>query len=982
MSEARAKWVGNALPRIEDPTLLRGAGQFADDLGEAPGTCHVAFVRSPHAHAVIERIERESALALDGVIAVLTGAELARIGKPFITAVKVAAPQYPLAVDRVRYVGEAVALVVAKNRYRAEDAADLVQVDYRVLPPVIDPQTAAEPGAQRLHPDTSGNVLHERSFSYGTPAEIFANAYTVVATHVRYPRNACTPVECCCVSARHDPGTDTFEVAANFQGPYTLHPVMARALGVPGNRLRLRTPPDSGGSFGVKQSLFPYVVAIGLAAKRVGRPLKWLEDRLEHLSAATAATNRVTHIRGAFSKEGGLLALDYDQLEDCGAYLRAPEPATLYRMHGNMTGAYAVPHLTIRNRVVVTNKTPTGLNRGFGGPQVYFALERLMDEAAKQLAVDPFALRERNLVRAESMPYRTAPGALLDSGDYRRTMRKAMTGGRLAALQERRDRARAAGRLYGIGCAAVVEPSVSNMGYITTLLSPAERERAGAKNGALATATVSFDPSGSVSVRAASIPQGQGHRTVLAQVVADVFGLRPGDVAVVMDHDTAKDPWSIASGNYSSRFAGAVAGAAHRAATALRERITALAAADLNVLPEEVEFAEGQVRALANPDNALALGRCAAKAHWSPLSIPTHAGAGLHETAMWTMPELTEPDGEDRVNASGTYGFIFDFCGIEIDRDTAAVRIDEYISAHDAGTLLNPVLADGQIRGGFAHGLGAALYEEFAYSDDGTFLSGNFADYLPPTAMEIPPLTIVHDENPSPFTPLGAKGLGEGNCISTPVCIANAVADALGCHIATLPLTRSRLAPLIWGEEAPARAGAGAATDNRDPALTGSGKVTIPAPRERVWAALTGQAALARLLPGCEAIEPTSDGYRARLSLGVGPVRGRFETQVRFTALQKPAFLRVSGSANGPLGATHGDGSVILKAVAPGAGGESCTLSYRFETRLSGKVAAVGGRLLDGAAKALLAQIFARLAAQLAQDAPRRGLLERLGLRR
>jgi 2-furoyl-CoA dehydrogenase large subunit len=797
--------VGRRLERVEDLTLLRGAGRYADDLPTPPGLCHAAFLRAPMAHAAIRTIDSSRALTMPGVVGVVTGADIAAETTAFLAGVKTAAVQYALAVERVRYVGEPVAIVVAESRYLAEDALEAIAVDYAPLPTVVDPVKAAMIDAPRLHAGTESNVLHDRSFRYGDPEAAFKRAAHVVEITIAYPRNTCLPIEGLCALAEYRPGDEAFEVTANFQGPYTLHPVMVRALGVAGNKLRLKTPPDSGGSYGVKQAVFPYIVALCVAAKRSARPVKWVEDRLEHLSAATSSTNRVTTLKGAFDAEGRLLALDYNQLEDCGAYLRAPEPATLYRMHGNLNGAYDVKSLAVRNRVVVTNKTPTGLMRGFGGPQVYFALERLMDVAAKRLGLDPLALRTQNLVPAEAMPYRTASGALLDSGDYAATVARAKSEGGLDALRQRREVARAEGRLYGIGHAIVVEPAISNMGYITTLLTPEQRAKAGPKNGALATATVSFDPSGAITVNSASVPQGQGHRTVLAQVVADALGVAPETIVVSTDHDTVKDPWSIASGNYSSRFAGAVAGAAHLAAHRLRERLARIAAPDLNVLAEDVTFADGMVFAKTNPANGIPITRLAAKAHWSPLSIPTEAGAGLRETAFWTLPELAEPNEADQINSSGTYGFIFDYCGVEIDRDTGAIRIDKYVTMHDAGRLLNPLLADGQVRGGFAHGLGAALYEELSYDQDGNFLSGTLADYLAPTAREVPDLVILHDESPSPFTPLGAKGLGEGNCMSTPVCIANAVVDALGRDDVTLPLTRARVAALIHGPERQAK---------------------------------------------------------------------------------------------------------------------------------------------------------------------------------
>ncbi len=790
-------WVGRSIPRVEDPALLAGRGRFIDDLGVRPGTLHAAILRSPHPHAEIESIDCSAARAADGVHAILTGADVKALTTSFVVGVKAPIECWPIAIERTRYAGEPVAVVVASDRYRAEDALELIEVRYRPLPAVVDPLVASTSDAPILHPAAKSNVVGERVFRYGDPERAFATAAHRIRVDVHYPRNSCTPIETYGVVAEYDPGEGAYDVLANFQGPFSLHPVMARALKVPGNRLRLRTPPDSGGSFGVKQAVFPYIVLISVAARVADRPVKWIEDRLEHLVGSVSATNRVTTLEAAVEADGRIRALAFDQLEDCGAYLRAPEPATLYRMHGNLTGAYDIRHVKIRNRIVLTNKTPTGLNRGFGGPQAYYPLERLMQRIAIELNLDPLDVIRRNLVPAAAMPYRTASGATLDSGDFPASLAAAVDTGKLSELVARREAARVAGELYGIGFAAVVEPSVSNMGYITAALTPDERRRAGPKNGAQATATISFDPLGAVSVQVASTPQGQGHRTVLAQVVADALGLRPQDVRVFADVDTGNDAWSIASGNYSSRFAPAVAGATRIAALNLRERLTRMAATQLNVAPADIVFADGRVAARANPDNALPFARLAATGHWVPGTIDSELGQTIRETVFWTPPELSAPNEADEINSSLCHGFIFDFCGVEIDRMSGTVRIDRYVTMHDCGRVLHPAMVAGQITGGFAQALGAALYEEYAYTPDGAFLSGTFADYLVPTSMEVPEPVILQRESPSPLTPLGAKGVGEGNCMSTPVCIANAIADALGLASLDLPATPAKLAALI-----------------------------------------------------------------------------------------------------------------------------------------------------------------------------------------
>jgi 2-furoyl-CoA dehydrogenase large subunit len=990
VSRVLATWCGQSVERVEDAALLTGRGSFFDDLGERPGTLHAAILRSPHAHARILRIDASAARTLPGVAAVLTGADVTALTRSLVAGVKAAIECWPIAVDLVRYVGEPVAVAVAASRYLAEDALDLVAVDYAPLAAVVDPVVALDPSAPAVHASMGRNLAGERAFRYGEPDRVFAEAPHRVAATIRYPRNSCTPIETFGVLAEYDPGEDAYDVLSSFMGPFSLHAVMARALNVPGNRFRLRTPPDSGGSFGVKQGVFPYVVLMGAAARACGRPVKWVEDRLEHLAGSVSATNRVTTLEAAVADDGRVLALSWDQIEDVGAQIRAPEPATLYRMHGNLTGAYDIRHVKVRNRVVLTNKTPTGLNRGFGGPQVYYALERLMQRIAVTLGLDPVDVIRRNLVPSGAFPYRTATGATLDSGDYVKAFDIALSEGGFAELRERQAKARAAGRIYGIGCVAAVEPSVSNMGYITTVLTAEERRKAGPKNGAQATATVNLDPLGGVTVHVSSVPQGQGHRTVVAQVVADELGLKPADVRVVTEFDTARDAWSIASGNYSSRFAAATCGAAHLAARKIKAKLAKIAAAQLNVGADDIMFAGGWAHAAGNPDNAAPFSRLAAASHWSPGLIPEENRA-LRETAFWTPPELTPPTGADEINSSLCHGFIFDFCGVEIDPVTAAVRIDKYVTMHDCGRILHPGMVAGQITGGFAHAVGAALYEEYAYGPDGSFLSGTFADYLVPTAMEVPSPVILHMETPSPFTPLGTKGVGEGNCMSTPVCIANAVADALGVEDLDLPLTPAKVAALLRGEEEEAgrarspdggapchygRRGAlhpgygpgqaagavnAAAPAANGRAVHGRGEARVQAAPATVWRMLLEPETLKAVIPGCHGVARLSDThFLADVTLGVGPVKGRYKAGITLSDLDPPRAVTLTGDVVGALGDAHGTGRVML---APGEDGGTI-VSYVYDAAIGGKVAAVGGRLLDGAARVVIRQFFAALARQ------------------
>jgi 2-furoyl-CoA dehydrogenase large subunit len=769
-------WIGRPVPRLEDEALLRGEGRFMDDLDPVPNARHAAVLRSPLAHARITRLDPSAALELPGVVGVLTGEDVAALSNPFPVGIPDAPPYHAAAHEVARYAGEPLAVVVAKDRYLAEDALELIEVDYEPLEPVLDPER--------------GEVVSERWFSYGDPERALAGAELVVEERFHFPRWSCTPVECYGVVADWDAAAGSLTAWANFQGPFTLHSVAASALGLPGSKLRIVTPPDSGGSFGIKATIYVYVVLMGLASKKLGVPVRWIEDRLEHLAGSSASTARTTAVRAGFSREGELLSLVYDVVEDLGAYARAPEPATLYRMHGSLSGAYRVRDVAVHNRVVLTNRCPTGLNRGFGGPQLYLALEGTMDAAARRLGIDPAELRRRNLVRPDEFPYRTPSGGLYDSGDYEACLDEALELSRYAERRQEQDEGRLDGRLLGIGVACVVEPSISNMGYITLAQTADERAWALPKSGNAEGATVIVSPLAGITVRIGTTPQGQGHATVCAQVVADALGVRAEDVEVLTELDTSTSAWSVASGNYSSRFSGVGAAAVHLAALKIAAKLRAIAAAELGCSADDVELREGQAW---NGGESASLRRLAGIAHWNPDALPAGLEPGLHETAFYQAPNLAPPDHRDRVASSAAHGFIADVAVVEIDRDTGAVTVLDYATVHDAGRLLNPLLAEGQVRGGFAHGAGAALFERMVYDEDGNLLTGSFVDYLCPTAPDLPSPKIRHRETPSPFTLLGAKGLGEGNTMSAPAALSAAVADALGVEQVELPLTPARV---------------------------------------------------------------------------------------------------------------------------------------------------------------------------------------------
>ena len=793
MSIATRRWTGTALPRKEDQALLTGNARFIDDLEPVAGLRHAAILRSPHPHARIRGIDTARAAQLPGVIGVVTGAQIAQVAGIIPSVVRSKMRFQVCATTKARYCGEPVAVVVAENRYLAEDALEGIEVDYEPLPGVAHLDDALKPDAPLLFEDAGSNVAQQRSFTYGDPDGAFARADRTFRHAYRFPRSIATPVETYGVIAQFEPHPDRYTVWSNFQGPFVLQPLMAGALGVAGNRLRIVTPPYSGGSFGIKQAVYAYMVLIAAVARLLGVPVKWTEDRLEHLMASSSSTDRTGEVEAAFSQQGELLGLRYRNVVNLGAYVRAPEPASVYRMHSTSNGAYRVKNLAIDNLLVVTNRMPAGLNRGYGGPQFYFALERIMDIAARGLQLDPAELRRRNLVRKDEFPYDCPAGSQLDSGDYQRCLDELLRLAGYHSLLARREAARKDGRLFGIGFALGVEPSGSNMAYVGLAQTAGQRSKAEPKSGANASVSISIDPSGAITVQLDSTPNGQGHATVAAQLVADELGVRPEDVDVLTEADTRGMAWSIASGNYSNRFASAVTSAVVGGARKLAGKLRQMAAEDFSVGVEEVELAEGAARLKRDPQRAIGVGRLAARAHWNPAGMPGGVSAGMHETFVLDAPTLTGPDDADRIASAMTYGFVADLAAVEIDKATGRVEIVKYVSVHDVGTMLNPLIVEGQIRGGFAHGLGAAMFEELVHDRAGNFVSGSFAEYLCPTATEMPHLDIGHVSTPSPVNLTGAKGMGDGSSMLAPAALANAAADALGREDIELPLTLNRV---------------------------------------------------------------------------------------------------------------------------------------------------------------------------------------------
>jgi len=806
-------WAGAS--RIEDVALLAGGGRFLDDLDPLPGTLVAALVRSTRPHARLDGVDLTAARSHPGVAAVVGPNEVRAALRPFPLSTPTAMPYYPGAVDTVRYVGEPVAVVVATDRATAEDAAELVTVDYEPLDPVIGVRAALAPDAALLHPQAGSNVATDRSFEFGPVEEAFAAAERdgghVVRGEYEFPRYSSVPMECYSVIAhwRAELGGDPqVEAWANFHGPFTMLPVVAGALGLPTSALRLHVPPDIGGSFGIKSGIYPYVVLMALASRHAGTPVRWSEDRIEHLLASSSGAGRTMRLQAAVTAAGEVRALRADLVDDVGAYLRPPEPSTLYRCYGNLTGPYRIGAVAIRARAVVTNTMPSGLNRGFGGQQLYFGLERLMDAVAAATGLDVLTVRRRNLVTA--FPHETPTGGVYDSGDYHAALDLAEKIADLGELRARQDDARARGQYYGIGVGLVTDPSGTNIGYVG-LATPAGQRRPGRdKSGSTEHVRMSVDVQGVVTVLLGSVPQGQGHATVARQVAADRLGLPVEQVRVVVDMDTATTPWTVTSGSYSSRFAPLVTSAVVVAADRIAATVRAAASVLLDRPAAELELIEGTVR---HPCGAsVAFRHAAGLVHWNPAALPAGTPARLYEQAAFTPRETRAATTDDRINSSLCYGFVAEIVAVRIDPDTLQVDLDRVASVHDAGTVLNQRLLDGQVYGALVHGLGGALYEELSYAASGQPTAATLLDYLCPTSAETDfELRTGHVVTPSPLTPLGAKGCGEGSSMSFPVAFANAVADALapaGVAITRLPLHGEVLHRLLTGTDTDGATGA------------------------------------------------------------------------------------------------------------------------------------------------------------------------------
>ena len=747
-------WVGKPMRRREDRTLITGRGRFVDDLGVA-GVRHLVLVRSPHAHARIRSLDTSAARALPGVVAVITAADLGPIGPiPLMRLVPgTVVPDYPvLAAGVVRAQGIPVAAVVADSPYAALDAVERIVVDYEPLDGVADPDTALSAGAPQAVEVSRDNRAMAIAWRHGDAERAFRDAAHRVTVTVQQQRLAGVPMEPRGVLARWDPSTDELTVWTSTQAPFRIRSSLARMLGLDEARIRVIAP-DVGGGFGVKGGPYREEVLVAVLARRLGQPVKWISTRAEDL----LTTN---HGRGG--RATGELALDADgRIRGLRARIRQPLGPTLAVTVGGtplnygrcLPGPYLVEHVDIESVGVFTTTPPVGAYRGAGRPEAAYLIERLVDEAARTLKLDPAELRRRNLIPPERFPFKTATGQVYDSGDFERTLAAADYAGLRRAQTARRAR----GEIVGIGVAAYVEPS--GLGWESGLIR--------------------VEATGAVLAITGSSAHGQGHETTFAQIVADELGVAP-EAVTVRHGDTHGAPQGI--GTFGSRSTALGGSALALAARDVREKARRLAASLLEAAVDDVVTVDGGFGVVGAPGRTVALARVAEFAYRGQ-GLPSGSEPGLEATRFFS------PEGE--VWSAGAF-----VVAIRIDRDTGTVTPERIVWIDDAGTIINPLLADGQLEGSLAQGWGQAMMEEVALDPGGQMLSGTLMDYAIPRADDVPHAEIGHAHSPSPRNPLGAKGIGEAGTIGIPPAMVSAVVDGLspfGVSHLDMPLTPERI---------------------------------------------------------------------------------------------------------------------------------------------------------------------------------------------
>ena len=784
------KWVGQPVPRKEDLRLVKGEASYVDDLDI--DCYYVGIFRSDYAHARINSIDTSRAQALKGVLAVITGKEVALETKPIpARAITKPARQYVMAVDKVRYVGEPVAAVVAEDPSIAEDALDLIDVEYEPLRPVVKIEDAIKEDAPVIFEEAGSNILMHDKMVHGNIGEAYKEADLVVKEYFKVHRYSSTPLETWAIIAQYDAAKKSYVAWANDQQHGRSIVNVCNLLGISSDKFRLIVP-DSGGGFGIKLALWPYTVILCLLAKRVDKPVKWIQTRREHLLAGTHAPDVNLEIELAVKKDGRIIGLSMKDMNNDGSFIHTAGIYGLIKF-ATMVGCYNIKATSAELMSIVTNKGPTVQNRGVGKPTMIFVLERMVDLIAKKLRLDPMEMRFRNFIQPEQMPYTTPSGEIYESGNYPECLRKALSLIGYEEFKKEKGELGKQGKYIGIGISAGIEPGTSNLGYYYT--SKGLPEYTGNAEGAI----VGIDFDGNVNVLSGSVDSGQGHVTSIAQVVADMLAITPDQVSMQTLMDSLISPFVGHSGTYSNKFNDVDIGAVVMATKKVRDKMVKIASHQLEVEESKLKLQDGKICSVENEEKAISFKEIANLAYKRVLFLPDGVEPGLKEIAYYKTQMAKRPSREN-FNIQITHANSVHAVKVEVDTESGSVRFLRYVIVHDCGNQINPGIVEGMVIGSTVHGIGAALYEDFVYNEDGQLLATTFMDYLKPLSINVPKFELAHMESPCPYTLLGTKAVGEGGSLPSLAAIANAVEDALSpfdVTVTSLPITPEKVIKAI-----------------------------------------------------------------------------------------------------------------------------------------------------------------------------------------
>jgi carbon-monoxide dehydrogenase large subunit len=774
MVQAPERLIGAEVKRKEDPRLITGRGTYVDNLKFA-GTVYLAILRSPYAHARIKRIDTSRARTHPKVLGVFTGEDLRRDGVGSIPVgwllpdIKLP-PHYPLAVDKVRYVGDGVAAVVAEDRYSAYDALGLIDVEYEPLPAVVDQEAATRPGAPQVHDEAPNNICFKFAMSAGDVDRAFAEADGVVRQRIVNHRTSGSSVEPRAAVALYQPATGELTLYNTNQNPHLIRLLLALTMNYPEHKIRVIAP-DVGGGFGTKIYLYPDEVVACYAAMKLGRPVKWVETRSEYLRATVHGRDHITDFEAAYKRDGTITGLKVTTYANLGAYISPFAPLIPTFLYVPMLhGPYKLPNVSAEVYGVFTNTTPVDATRGAGRPEATYLLERMVDLVARELDLDPAEVRRKNVLEPFEN-YQTPLAFVYDSGNYPATLNRALELIGYAQLREEQRRLREQGRYIGIGLSTYVEVTGAAPSQVAVSL--------GAQAGLFESAIVRVHPTGKVTVFTGSHTHGQGHETTFAQAIADQFGIPLDDVEVVHG-DTDAIPFGL--GTYGSRSTPVGLSAVYMAGQRIIEKATKIAAHLLEAAEADIVFERGRFFVRGAPERAVTFQEVALEAY-VPRRIPADLELGLEATAFFNPSNFVFP--------FGTHVAV-----VEVDPETGRVKLLRYAAVDDVGRVINPMIVDGQVHGGVVHGVGQALWERVVYDEQGNLLTGTWLDYAMPKAADLPSFQTDRLETPSPVNPLGVKGAGETGTIASTPAVVNAVLDALapfGVKHIDMPLTPERV---------------------------------------------------------------------------------------------------------------------------------------------------------------------------------------------